>query len=123
MKFALDPAGAKYLIKRYTSEYITINDTDYTKSVIVSPTVLLDNWQPQTFAELQIQDFEPILQLKPAIFVLGVGAQHQFPAPHLLQNLYKNHIGVEVMTTAAACRTFNVLASEGRTVVAGLLRG
>lgn len=123
MKFALDPAGTQYLVKCYTPEHISINDTDYTNSVIVSPTTLLDNWRPQTFTELQAQDFEPILQLKPDIFILGVGTEHQFPAPHLLQTFYQHHIGVEVMTTAAACRTFNVLASEGRTVVAGLLRG
>jgi len=123
MRFALDPAGAKYLVKRYTTEYITVNETNYTHSVVISPNSLIEDWPPQTLAELKLTDFAPILALKPDIFILGVGEKHQFPDPRLLQTFYKNHIGVEVMTTSAACRTFNVLASEGRAVVAALLRG
>ncbi|MFI4955101.1 MAG: Mth938-like domain-containing protein [Gammaproteobacteria bacterium] len=123
MKFALDSAGSHYTIKRYSPEGITINDTDYTRSLIVSADTLLTDWSPQTLEDLKPESFAPILELKPTILLLGVGERHQFPAPALLQNLYRNNIGVEIMTTAAACRTFNVLVAEGRSVVAALLRG
>ena len=122
MRFALDPEGAKYLIKRYSADSITVNNTDYTCSLKISPNSLLEHWAPQTLADLTEADFAPILELKPDIFILGVGEKHQFPDAALLQPLYKQHIGVEVMSTSAACRTFNVLASDGRAVVAALLR-
>lgn len=123
MKFALDPSGAQYLIKKYTPENITVNDKDYHCSIIVGPTTLIPDWRPQKIEELKAEDFAPIIALKPAIFILGVGQKHEFPPAEILQPLYLNHIGIEVMTTAAACRTYNVLASEGRLVIAGLLRG
>lgn len=122
MKFALESTGNYYTIKRYTPENITIQDTDYTQSLIISADTLITDWPPQTLADLTAESFAPIISLQPAILLLGVGERHQFPAPEVLKNLYQHNIGVEVMTTSAACRTFNVLVAEGRSVVAVLLR-
>ena len=122
MQVSLDSTNAHYAIKRYRAEGITINDIEYPQSIILSADTLITNWTPQTLEELKPEHFDPILQLKPSILLLGVGEKHRFPSPALLRNLYQNNIGVEVMTTAAACRTFNVLVAEGRSVVAALLR-
>ena len=123
MEFKLDSPKQNLVIQRYSADTITINHHDYTHSLILNATTLIDNWAPQTLADLTAESFDPIMALKPTILILGVGEKHQFPNPGLLQRLYQQRIGVEVMTTAAACRTFNVLVAEGRNVVAALLKG
>jgi len=122
MQINRDPTSAHYLIKRYSAEAITINNVDYHQSLIINADILITDWRPQVLADLGPEDFTRILALKPAIVLLGVGEQHQFPDPQLFQSFYQQHIGVEIMTTGAACRTFNLLVSEGRGVVAALLR-
>ena len=66
-------------------------------------------------------DLEPLLALQPELVVLGSGATQQFPPPEVLAACLSRGIGLETMTNAAAARTFNVLASEGRRVVAGFV--
>ncbi len=78
-------------------------------------------WQPQDFAELETVHLAAVLDLDPELVLLGTGARLQFPAPALLQPLHQAGIGVEVMDTGAACRTFNILVAEGRQVVAALI--
>ena len=72
-------------------------------------------------ADLSVGDMEAVLALKPEVVVIGSGPRQQFPAPEILGALLSRGVGCEVMDTGAACRTYNVLASEGRTVVAALL--
>lgn len=122
MKFARDLHGVQYLITKYTDDSVVVNETVYTTSLLIAATSL-SPWRPQTLSEVTQMDFMPVIELKPSVFILGVGNTHQFPAPDVLKPLYEARIGVEIMTTAAACRTFNVLVNEGRPVVAGLLRG
>jgi uncharacterized protein len=78
-------------------------------------------WQPQGYAELETSHLDVILQFDPELVLLGTGARLRFPPPEILQPLHRAGIGVEVMDTGAACRTFNILVAEGRQVVAGLL--
>ncbi len=109
-----------YEIHCYEPGKLTVNDTVYDRSVIVS-THVLEEWQPQRFDELSLESFASILALRPEVVLLGTGNQLIFPDPKLLVPFYEAQIGVEVMSTLAACRTFNVLMSESRNVVAGLL--
>jgi uncharacterized protein len=81
----------------------------------------LTDWRPETVADLSVADFEPVLAMKPELVVIGSGPRQQFPAPEILGAVLAKGIGCEVMDTGAACRTYNILASEGRTVVAALL--
>ena len=92
-----------------------------TRSVIVTPIALLEDWQPQSVADLTAAHFEPVLEMQPELIVLGTGARIQFPAGAILAPCYQAGIGVEVMDTGAACRTYNILAAEGRRVAAALL--
>ncbi len=78
-------------------------------------------WAPERIDQLQAAHFEPVLALRPELVIFGSGARHRFIAPSLVRGLIEQGIGVEMMDTAAACRTYNILASEGRTVLAALL--
>lgn len=91
-----------------------------TRSLVVTPQTVLD-WPPETFADLDARHMEPVLELGPEIVVLGTGEQQRFPSKDVLAAATNIGIGVEVMDTAAACRTYNVLVGEGRAVAAALL--
>ncbi len=90
-------------------------------SFIVSPRHLLRHWPPASISDLQAEHFEAIIELQPELVLLGTGTQLTFPPPQLLATLHRQRIGVEIMDTAAACRTYNILMAEGRFVVAGLM--
>ena len=90
-------------------------------SFVVSPRHLLRNWAPSVIDELQAEHIEAIIELQPELVILGTGPQLTFPKQHILAGLHSARIGVEIMDTAAACRTYNILMTEGRFVVAGLL--
>lgn len=120
MQLSLDTATASYQIRAYESGRIQINDQWITHSVIISPEQLVD-WSPTSIADLNSTDLDSILNLTPEVLLLGTGESLIFPNHKILAPLYAQHIGVEIMTTAAACRTYNLLVSEGRRVVAALL--
>jgi uncharacterized protein len=120
MQLNLEPQHGSYQIRSYQPGAVIINDKTYTQSVIVSATELFD-WQPQSLSELTSEHLQVILERKPQLFILGTGEKQIFPPTATIAILINNKIGVEVMDTGAACRTFNVLIAEGRKVMAGLL--
>ncbi|MGB6976931.1 MAG: Mth938-like domain-containing protein [Gammaproteobacteria bacterium] len=121
MLLTQDSPQGKYQIRNYQPGSITINDTVYTESLIVTLTTLITPWPPRSVAELSQAHLTPLLELHPAIVLLGTGPSGKFLSPALLAPLFNQQIGVEVMDTAAACRTFTVLTAEGRNVAAALL--
>ena len=72
-------------------------------------------------ADLQAADLEPVLALRPELLLIGSGVRQEFPDQALFRALYESRIGFEIMDTAAACRTYNVLVAEGRDVAAALI--
>lgn len=122
MKIELDenPFG-KYRIDAYSRDGLLINDTRYGGSVVVTPDRILDDWPPLLFADLAAQHIRMLAELDPEIVLLGTGARLRFPAQEILEPLYADNIGLEVMDTGAACRAFNFLTVEGRKVIAALL--
>lgn len=120
MQFNLDNGDAAFQIKSYTKGLITVNKQTYNYPILVMPKHLIAPWGPRSFEELKETDFELVLSYKPKIFILGTGEQHRFPPAQLYAALINSHIGVEVMDTRAACRTYTVLMAEGREVVAAL---
>jgi uncharacterized protein len=121
MKIQLEAGVGRYLIRSYAPGTIKVNDTAYKTSLLLTPDQIVADWPPQLFDDLAAGHFEPIAALKPEVVVLGTGARLKFPPPPVLAPLSRMGIGVEVMDTAAACRTYNILASDGRKVVAALL--
>ena len=120
MKFSIEPAHPNTILA-YAPGAIKVGETVYQRSLILSPSAIVADWSPQTPEELQIGDVERFLPLEPEIVILGTGARLRFPLPALTQCLMAGHIGFEVMDTASACRTYNVLLGEGRHVAAGLM--
>ena len=123
MKLTVDAPTAANLIRGYSAEGFRIGTRDCTGSVIVSASTLIENWRPRDMSELEVADLEPAFALSPEVLLIGSGARQVFPRAELLAHFYRSRIGFEVMTTGAACRTYNVMLSEGRVVVAALMPG
>ncbi|MFL6656369.1 MAG: Mth938-like domain-containing protein [Sulfurifustis sp.] len=121
MKIQLESGAGRNIIRSYTAGRITVNQEVFTGSLIVTPDRIIGDWRPRAFADLTAADFDTISRLNPEVVLLGTGARLQFPAPALTRVMVVANIGFEVMDTGAACRTYNVLMAEGRTVVAALL--
>jgi len=100
---------------------VRINAVTYTTSVLVPWQGDVVAWACADFASLTPAHFEQMLALDPELVIFGSGNRLRFPAPILLRPLIERGIGLETMDSAAACRTYNVLAGEGRRVVAALL--
>lgn len=123
MKFAEDHNEANYKITGYETKGIMINERLFQQPLIVSPTTLISDWKPNNIKLLTAEDFEPFYELKAEVILLGTGEKQQFPNNDVLKQLAKMQIGFEIMDTQAACRTFNIIMSEGRNVVAGIFLG
>ncbi len=122
MKIELDSlADSLNRVTAYERGEISIAGSTYTQSLLVSPDTIVVDWPPFKFSDLQTADFEQILTLAPEIVILGTGKTLTFPDPQLLSPLTNAGIGMEVMDTGAACRSYNFLLGEGRRVVAALL--
>lgn len=117
----LDENHAQFQIRSYTPGRIQINERVFTRSVILSPQQLIEDWTPQVIAELTAATLHPILTLKPDVLLIGTGSTMVILAPDLYGELINQGIGVEFMATSAACRTFNALSAEHRNVVAALI--
>lgn len=121
MKFQPDSLEGVNTIARHDGASVWVGNQPHRGSVIVPWQGLVRPWAPAAFDALAQVHFDELLQLQPELVIFGSGARLRFPAPVLLSGLIARRIGVESMDTAAACRTYNVLVSEGRTVVAALL--
>ena len=102
---------------------ITINEEVIRESVVIIHERIIRDWLPARFEELEVAHLVRLLELGPEIIVLGTGETLRFPAPEIMASALTQGIGVEVMDTSAACRTYNILHSEGRQVVVALLLG
>jgi len=121
MKLHLTKAEGNQLITAYGPGWIEINTKRYEQSLVVLPNLVLTDWQVTDFSSLTTENFQQLLEYKPEVVLLGTGDQHRFAHPKLSRSLTEAGIGVECMDTAAACRTYNILMSEGRHVAAALL--
>ncbi len=120
MKFQLDQGQGNRIDGYRPGEAIIVNAKPRAESLLISPREL-ETWPPRNMSELRAGHFAGLASWQPACVVFGSGQRFAFPEPSLLAPLYRAGIGVEVMDTAAACRTYAVLMSEGRQVVAALL--
>lgn len=121
MTLALDENQAKFQIRGYKPGQINVNDLSYNRSIILSATQLIAEWPPQQIQDLKREHLDVIIELKPAILIIGTGSSLDFPEIEVYGDLFNYGIGVEIMNTSAACRTFNALTAEERNVVAALM--
>jgi len=122
MDLTLQNPGAHHFIHSVSSDGIRVVDQVCSGSIIVSASRLITDWPVHSAENLTARHLAQILELEPEIVLLGTGDRQVFLAPELMMVFYRAAIGVEIMNTQAACRTFNVLVSEGRNVVAALIQ-
>ena len=121
MKFQPDSLEGVNTIARHDGTSVWVGNQSYSGSVVVPWSGPVRAWAPVAFDTLTQAHFDELLQLQPELVIFGSGAKLRFPPPALLSGLIARRVGLESMDSAAACRTYNVLVSEGRTVVAALL--
>lgn len=121
MKFSEADAGGGHLVEGYSADWISISGRRYTRSLILTPSDIIEPWGPTQAADLNRLHLTAISHLSPRVVLIGTGERSAFIDPVLYLSLIERGIGVEVMTTGAACRTYNILMAEGREVVAGLI--
>lgn len=133
MKISLDTTGGAFVIQGYAPGEVRVHRPSpdmngdgiavFRRSLIVTPERLVTDWAPQCFEELTAQHFDVLEELGAEIVLVGSGSRMRLPSPPVLVPLVHLRAGFEVMDTGAACRTYNLLVSEGRRVAAALLIG
>lgn len=121
MDLTQQPPGGQNHIQSVSDREIRIAGEVYRDSLVVTAEFLIANWPVKSPGDIETDHLEPILNLQPEVVLIGTGKKQVFLPPELLMKFYQNGIGVEMMTTQAACRTFNVLISDNRKVAAALL--
>ncbi|MBI3715217.1 MAG: Mth938-like domain-containing protein [Betaproteobacteria bacterium] len=114
------PEGAN-AISGHGEGYVAVNGARVEHAVIVMADRLIDPWPVAAPLAPTLQEFAVLLELQPELIVFGSGARFKFPTPAVMARFSQAGIGFEAMDTPAACRTYNVLMSEGRRVAAALL--
>jgi uncharacterized protein len=121
MQFTQHTPGGLNLIRRYGADFIAIGNEEIRASCIVGATTLIRDWPPRSVPDLVIEHLAPLFEYQPEVVVLSTGSKQQFPRAALRAEFATRKIGLEVMEVGAACRTFNVLLSEERKVLAAVL--
>lgn len=121
MKFQPDRSEGVNIVTRQEASAIWVGPRAYAHSLLVPWQGEVQRWEPAEIEQLRAEHFEQMLALRPELVIFGSGPRHRFAHPALMRSLIEARIGCETMDTAAACRTYNVLASEGRAVLAALL--
>ena len=120
MKLQPEGPSARNTVTAYGAGYVMVNGERHDGNLIVLPERILP-WSAAGFESLAESDFEMLAALGTELVLLGTGAALRFPAPRLTRALALARIGLEVMDTQAACRTYNILMAEERRVAAALL--
>jgi uncharacterized protein len=120
MKLTDESVSTANLVRAFAPGELRVRDTVLQRSCLLRADRIIAQWRPQTLDELTLEDLQPVFELEPEILILGTGAKQKFPPPALLAAVLSRGIGCEVMDTGAACRTYNVLVTEDRPVVAAL---
>lgn len=123
MKFEREQASGQNTFTGYGEGFVEVNRARHARSLVVGPDRLVTDWPAASIEELSADHVAAILELRPEIVLLGTGPALTFPDRALLAPLHQAGIGVEVMDTQAACRTYNILLAEGRNVIAAVVVG
>ncbi|MGH8083153.1 MAG: Mth938-like domain-containing protein [Lysobacter sp.] len=123
MQLNLERPDHEFFLRGADGQVALVNDRRLERSFVLAPNRLIEGWLVRDVRTLSIEDLEPLFALEPELIVLGGGATQAFPPAATLAACLRRGIGLETMTNSAAARTFNVLAGEGRRVVAGFVLG
>jgi uncharacterized protein len=119
MQLTRDTSAVNF-IRAWEPGRLRVADRWIAGNVLIGNDDIIESWTTSIASELTIADLEPALALAPTIIVLGTGTQRLLPDVELMADVAARSVGLEIMNTPAACRTFNVLLQEQRRVVAAL---
>lgn len=118
MEFSQDSGSATYRIQSYRQGCIKVSGQEYHQTILIMPELLIAPWQVASFDELTHKDLESLLSYNPQVIIIGTGSQAHHLKTGAAQSLLQHGIGVEIMTSSAACKTYTLLMAEGRHVAA-----
>ena len=121
MPLAEDIITSRHRISSYSNDTVSINESVYRQSLILTAESLHSPWPVTTLDQLTPEALAPIFASKPAVVLLGTGPRQQFPAASIFGLFGEQGIGLEVMDNGALCRTFNILVAEDRAVTAAII--
>lgn len=121
MKITEDKNSVGHTITGYGEGFISVNEVIYRQGLIISPGKLVTDWAASKPEDLTLKNLQQLKDWQPEIVILGTGKKQIFPEPEVTFWFLNQGMGFEVMDSAAACRTYSILMSENRTVVAALL--
>ena len=121
MKLHLANMAGLNVFTAYGDDYVAVNHEKHLKNLIVLPESIIPEWSTASLETLTAEDMQKLLELGTEIILLGTGNRLRFPAGPLMRPFAPAGIGLEIMDLRAACRTYNILAAEGRKVAAALL--
>lgn len=121
MELNIEHPGNFPFVRSADAHRVVIADRTYTASLILARDKVIDAWGVSDVAALDEAGVAPILDLQPDVVLLGTGGHQAFPSQAVLGAFLQRGIGVEAMDNAAAARTWDILAGEGRNVVVGFI--
>ncbi len=121
MDLSLDRPEGYLFVRRVGAGRIALADRELDKSFLLATYKVIENWTVDSTRQLDASHVDALLSLQPELVILGTGEQQTFPAAAFMAGFLSKGIGIEVMDNAAAARTYNLLAGEGRRVVAGFI--
>lgn len=121
MLLTLERPDHPFFLRGANGRMALVNERQLSHSFVIAPQTLIEHWAVRDARSLTPDDLAPLLELEPEVILLGSGGAQAFPPAVSLAACLSRGIGIEVMNNAAAARTFNVLAGEGRRVVAGFV--
>ena len=121
MQLNLERPDYQYYLRGADGDSALVNDRRLRASFVIAPEALVEDWPVHDARSMAPADLDALLGLRPELLVLGTGATQVFPPALVMAACLQRGIGLEVMTNAAAARTYSVLAGEGRRVVAGFV--
>ncbi|MEN5207559.1 Mth938-like domain-containing protein [Stenotrophomonas terrae] len=121
MQFSRELPDYIYSLRSADGRHAQVNERALSRSFILSPNNLIEDWPVASVAELSAEHLAPALDQNPALVILGTGEKQIFPPAAIMAACLTRGIGIEVMNNASAARTYNVLAGENRRVVMAII--
>lgn len=121
MELIHDRAEGYFFIRAIRNDAVVVIDRELRSSFLIAPDRVIETWSVTSIDDLDAAAVQGILDQEPEVTILGTGSRQQFPDKAILLPLLRRGIGVEVMDNSAAGRTYNLLAGEGRKVVAAFI--
>ena len=119
MELTLQKSLSKLYIKSFTGKSFIIAEGEYHTNIVIDDKI--KKWNIDKSELFNFEHYDMIILGKPDIVIIGCGDTQILPSPDFINYFTSQDIGIEIMTTESACKTFNVLISEHRKVVAGLI--